>query len=69
MNIHQALANINKQVEAIKKRKENTSQHFMFRGIDDMMNGLHKLFANNDVIVLPEVTSYDVQEKQLLKVL
>ena len=67
MNIHQALANINKQVEAIKKEKRNTTQNFMFRGIDDMMNGLHRLFADNDVMVLPEVTSYDVQEKTTVK--
>lgn len=67
MNIYQALANINKQVEVIKKVKKNTSLNFMFRGIDDMMNSLHKLFAENEVIVLPEITSYDVQEKTSVK--
>ncbi len=35
----------------------------MFRGIDEVMNELHDLFASNGVFILPEVLDYTVTEK------
>jgi hypothetical protein len=53
--IFQAISNILNDVEAISKSKKNTQQGFMYRGIDDMYNDLHPLFAKHRVFVVPEV--------------
>ena len=52
-NIYTRLAAINKGITAIGKNRKNEQQGFKFRGIDDVMNELHALFAENEVIVLP----------------
>ena len=54
---------IMRDVDAIKKSKKNQQQGFMFRGIDDMMNSLHDLFAKHGVFIIPEVKGFDVKEK------
>lgn len=54
-SIYQKLAAINKDIKAIGKGRQNVSQNFKFRGIDDVMNELHSLFAENGVLILPEV--------------
>lgn len=50
-NIYQRLAMIMFSVEEIKKGKTNTQQNYKFRGIDDIMNALHNLFAVNEVFI------------------
>jgi hypothetical protein len=50
-NIHQCLATIMFSVDEIKKGKENKQQGFMYRGIDDIMNALHNLFAIEGVVI------------------
>ena len=40
-----ALATVNKSIKAIGKDRTNQQQGFKFRGIDDVMNELHSLFA------------------------
>lgn len=57
------MLNIMSDVDAIKKEKKNQQQGFMFRGIDDMMNSLHGLFAKHGVFIIPIVESYDVKER------
>lgn len=52
--IYEALANIMAKITPIKKEKKNQQQGFMYRGIDDFMNELHSLFAENKVIIIPE---------------
>lgn len=61
--IYGAIAAIMADTKAITKERKNTSQNFMFRGIDDVMNELHGLFARHGVFILPEVVDYDVSEK------
>ena len=61
--IYKAMLNIMRDVDAIKKEKKNQQQGFMFRGIDDMMNSLHGLFAKHGVFIIPIVESYDVKER------
>ena len=61
--IYKAMLNIMSDVDAIKKEKKNQQQGFMFRGIDDMMNSLHGLFAKHGVFIIPIVESYDVKER------
>lgn len=61
--IYPALAEINKKIGALTKNRKNLQQGFMFRGIDDVMNELHGHFAEQGVLVIPEVESYDVLER------
>lgn len=54
--IFPAMAAIMKEVEAIKKDKENKEGfRFKYRGIDDVMNSLHESFAKNGVFITTEV--------------
>ena len=63
MNIYESLAAINKEIKAITKDQKNTQQGFKFRGIDDVMNQLHDLFAKHEVIILPEVLERTREER------
>jgi hypothetical protein len=53
--IYQRLAQIMAEVPAIAKDQKNQQQGYAFRGIDDLFNALHSLFAKHEVVVLPEV--------------
>lgn len=61
--IYAALASIMEETKAIGKTERNEQQKFMFRGIDNVMNELHGLFAKHKVFILPEVLNYEVSEK------
>ena len=63
-NIYKALAAINKGIGVIKKTSKNHQQGFMYRGIDDVMNELHGLFAENEVFILPEFLDTETVERQ-----
>lgn len=52
--IYAAIADIMNEVGAIGKEKKNAQQGFMYRGIDDVMNVLHPLFAKYRVFLVPE---------------
>lgn len=61
-NIHLALAAILKDIEAIAKDKKNEAQGFKFRGIDDIYNSLHPIFAAHGVVCLPSVEKVETTE-------
>lgn len=61
--IYGALASIMEETKAIGKTERNESQKFMFRGIDNVMNELHGLFAKYKVFILPDVLEFSVSEK------
>ncbi len=61
--IYAALASIMEETKAIGKTEKNQQQNFMFRGIDNVMNELHGLFAKHKVFILPEVMNYEISEK------
>lgn len=65
--IYGAIASIMKETNAIAKSEKNQQQGFMFRGIDSVMNELHRLFAKYGVFILPEVQDYTVEEKTTSK--
>lgn len=65
--IYKKMAQIMADVPAIGKGQKNQQQGFMYRGIDDVMNDLHKLFADNGVFILPMVEEYNVDVKQTSK--
>jgi len=53
--IYKKMANVYAKIEAIDKTKENKEQRFKFRGIDDVYNALHKIFAEECIFLVPEV--------------
>lgn len=59
---------IMQSVEAIKKEKTNKQgEGFKYRGIDDVMNSLHKAFADYGVIIMPEVIERTEVERRSTK--
>ncbi len=53
--IYVRLGQIMADVPAIPKEQKNVQQNYAFRGIDDVFNALHGLFAKHGVVILPEV--------------
>lgn len=51
--IYQSLGAVMKAIAPIDKSRKNEQQNFMFRGIEDFMNTIHSLLAENDIIILP----------------
>ena len=67
MEITKSLCAITAEVGSIGKNKKNEQQGFKFRGIDDLMNCLHPLFAKYGVIVVPEVLESTREERVTAK--
>ena len=65
--INGALAAVMRAVSPITKDRNNQQQNFKFRGIDDVYNELHKLFADNGVFVLPQVLDHKITERTTAK--
>ena len=65
--IYERMASIMKECGVISKGKRNQQQGFMFRGIDDVMNELHEIFAKNEVFILPEVLEYQTETRPTSK--
>ena len=61
--IYARIAAIMKATKEISKGRENKQQNFKFRGIDDVMNELHDVFAENGVFVLTEVMDYTTDQR------
>lgn len=53
--IYKAIMGIHKGLMAIDKTQKNQSQHFNFRGIDDVYNALNPLMKENEVIFLIKI--------------
>jgi hypothetical protein len=53
--IFQTINNVLKDVTAIGKDKKNTQQGYSFRGIDDLYNELHGLFAKHGLFFTSEL--------------
>lgn len=49
--------------KGIGKNRKNESQGFKFRGIDDVMNRMAEHLVDANIVIIPRVTSRDVQER------
>lgn len=67
MEITKSLCAITAEIGSIGKTKKNAQQGYSFRGIDDLMNALHPLFAKYGVIVVPEVLESTREERVTAK--
>jgi len=63
-NIHEAIAYVMKEVEAIGKNSQNKQQGFKFRGIDAVYNSMHDLMSKAEIVMLPEVIERHRDERQ-----
>ena len=62
--IHAQLATIMAAVEAVGKSRRNQVQGFNFRGIEDIMDAMHPIFAEHKVFVLSSVVDQKTEERQ-----
>lgn len=54
------LAAIQKEIEAVKKNKTMMGgASYKYRGIDDVMNALHSLFAKHEVVITSKIAECD----------
>lgn len=63
-SIYQAIAGVMQDVEAIGKNQKNQQQGFRFRGIDDVYNAIHPVFAKHGVFSTTNVVSEKTEERQ-----
>lgn len=63
MEITKSLCAITAEISSIGKTKKNAQQGYSFRGIDDLMNTLHPLFAKYGVLMVPEVLESTREER------
>lgn len=65
MTINERLVRIMQQINAIAKNRPATagSATYNFRGIDDILNTCHPLFAEYGVFILPEVLEFSETER------
>jgi hypothetical protein len=61
--IYGLMTKILAEVEAIGKGRRNQEQNYAFRGIDDVYNMIHPLFAKHGVFMLPRVLSEESAER------
>ena len=53
--IYKQICEVMGKISAISKGRQNKTQNFVYRGIDDVMNELHGVLAECKVFVVPEV--------------
>jgi hypothetical protein len=62
--IYGALIECMRDIGAVGKNKTNEGQHYKFRGIDDIYQAAHPVFARHGVLCLPEVLEVVREERQ-----
>lgn len=65
--IHAQLAAIMAAVDAVGKERRNSGQGFNYRGIEDIMDALHPIFAEHKVFILSSVLDEKTEERTTLK--
>lgn len=65
--IHGQLSAIMAAVDAVGKERRNSGQGFNYRGIEDIMDSLHPIFAEHKVFVLSTVKTERTEERATMK--
>lgn len=65
MKVFKAIENVMADLSkiGIAKDRENTQQHFKYRGVDQVMNELSALLPKHGLLILPRVTKYSCVER------
>lgn len=50
--------------EGISKSRANQQQGYKFRGIDEVLNALSRIIADNKLVIIPHVQSREITERQ-----
>lgn len=61
--VFERMVSIIDELPAIDKTQENTQQHFMFRGHDDVLNALNPLLSKHGVFIVPDVVARSTSER------
>lgn len=61
--IYKAIVAVMGEIGAIKKERRNEQQHFLFRGIDQVMNTMKPLLAKHGIFIVPEVIDKQREER------
>lgn len=67
MNIYESINKVMADIGAVGKTSKNTTQGFMFRGIDAVMNAISPALIKNKVFVVPEVLEQTREERTTAK--
>ena len=66
MNIYESLAAVQTDVDFIGKNKQvQSGGTYKYRGVDQVLNTLHPLFAKHKVFAVPEVL--EIMEREIRK--
>jgi len=65
--IHTQMSSIMDEVGAVGKNKKNESQTYNYRGIEDVVNMLHPVFAKHKVFILSEIVEERTEERKSSK--
>jgi len=65
--IYEKIPAIMADVQAISKDRKNTSQHYSFRGVDDVYNEVHDIFVKHKVFTVPTVLASQHEERKSQK--
>lgn len=60
--IFNAILNIMEGLEPVQKNKVNPSQHYKYRGIEDIYSALNPMLIANKVILIPELLSHNLTD-------
>lgn len=64
MNIYETISAVMGEIGAIGKDSKNTTQNFMFRGIDAVMNAINPALIKYKLFIVPEVLEQTREERQ-----
>lgn len=67
MNIFETISAVMNDIGAIGKTSKNTTQGFMFRGIDSVMNAINPALVKYKLFIVPEVLEQSREERQTTK--
>lgn len=63
-NIYETISAVMAEIGAIGKNSKNDQQHFMYRGIDAVMNAINPALIKYHLFVVPEVIEQTREERQ-----
>lgn len=67
MNIFETINAVMSDIGAVGKTSKNTTQGFMFRGIDAVMNAINPALVKNNLFIVPEILEQTREERQTTK--
>lgn len=65
--IYRAICDVMQDIGAVGKNQRNTTQGFMFRGIDAVMNAISPALIKHKVFVVPEILEQSREERTTAK--